>query len=292
VRDSGSGNVVSTSSLCARLLKMINEEFNFLESNLTKTYEFLDKFASNLGYKQYPFQTDDPNSTYRSLFLEFLNRYKSVLKLLNLWTANKDDDHKILGTTLSIIRSALENYLIFNYVFINQKINSVKGKYIFNLYLRDGYRMRIKTQGKSDFFRKIIEEDKVILEKISKEINDLAVELNLDKKTLDDDLKQWKPGFPKIMTIAGFGKVYTNNCYHFLSSHSHSLYQGIIQAQALMNDNDRKIEEGKLNTFLPHLITISFFYLRDLERLPINYKLEPSDDVSKLRLFYYNLGCR
>ena len=207
----------------------------------------------------------------RLFFERFKIQFYSAHKLANEFTndTNHNSEYLDIVSIEAIQRTCYENYLLFNYLYIqkgqymdivDREDYLIELKFKLLLYKRDGYYQNelalstyLEKKKEAIRFKKDIE--KIIVN------TSIYKNLNIERKK--NLYKEWKPSWNEISKGTILSEWYSKNMYNILSQNSHSSYVSLIK----MDHHYRNLEEYDRDSMNLQLYILVTLYLEDLYQL-------------------------
>lgn len=159
----------------------------------------------------------------------------------------------------SIVRTALEAFLVFYYVFQDKTVGSRVKKIRYKIWHASSLSQRQRQNVLTGKMKQLLKREKSDFLKLRREIlksKTLLLHISLPNKNKLNDKKSfdWKPndGWRGIAKLSPLSEYYWVDIYNSLSSHAHS--SAVITHQ-LQNNNPKELQEGM------SLVAISFLNL-------------------------------
>lgn len=160
------------------------------------------------------------------------------------------------SSILVLTRAAFEAYLLFHYIFVEPDFSSDAFDFRHAAWQLRSYILRQKPiiseldDAKTYEIEKKLEKERDALEHLRRVVRSTQVfkgEENPNKRKNILKGIDWRPGWKELAKNAGFGEVYADKLYSFMSEHAHS---GLLFAIHLENnapDDNREVSEIGLN---------------------------------------------
>lgn len=172
----------------------------------------------------------------------------SIIRLSEGYTVGsfKNKDLKIdirdYQALFILTRALIENYVMLCYIY-NNNLPEEEKLFRFKLWQVSGLISRQGFNSRDEKYLRKKEEEKILIDKIMKEIKEMEEYVNLDRSKLN---KLSKYGLPRLeswqnlISKSNLGKGFIGNCYSLFSNYAHSEYLSIIQvAQSSMNSRNK-----------------------------------------------------
>lgn len=226
--------------------------FNWYGGLITKSISHLKGKKLNDGKIEY----------YKQEFLKQYYTYFASIKILypGLKIIYKDKEIEITASAsiLVLIRACLENYSMFYYIYMHQKVReSVYFK--FWSWFREGLISRQRFI--SDHMAEKQKEEKIQIDRIAADLKNHPDFLSLTKKQQKEYLEDGKwyfCGKRKLLELAGFSNALASNCYNFCSSYSHTTSSSLLQTSQVNYDDSKQITDAMVDALF--IATGSFLY--------------------------------
>lgn len=159
-----------------------------------------------------------------------------------------------------IVRAAIESYLAFNYIFVNQDENL--STYRHKLWRRAGLIERSKILANTPESKKILSQEAESIKKLESEIinSNHYQESNSDTRR-EIDKGNWKPkgGWYAITNQTDIHQRYFSDIYNHLSGHSHASFISALQIRVAWNIEQQAMLAGAARQVLCMIISHFLF---------------------------------
>jgi len=155
---------------------------------------------------------------------------------------NEHFSHIDHSSVAVIVRSALETYLAFNYIFINkdEQLSSYRHK----LWKHSGLIERSKLSASTPEGKEVLFREAILIEELKNEIlsNPFFLECNSDaRKEIKNGAWRPKGGWYTVTGQTDIHEKYFSNIYNHLSCHSHSSYISALQTRDASTIEDQQM---------------------------------------------------
>ena len=214
--------------------------FNWYDGLIIKSISHLEGKKLNDGKIEY----------YKQEFLKQYYTHFASIKILypglKIIYKGKENEITASASILVLIRSCLENYSMFYYIYMhNDAQDSIYFK--FWSWFREGLISRQRFM--SNHMAEKQKKEKVQLESITSDLSNHPDFSLLSKKQQNIYLKDGKwyfCGKRKLLELAGFSNALASNCYNFISSYSHPTSSSLLQTSQASYDDSKQITDAML----------------------------------------------
>lgn len=212
--------------------------FNWYEGLITKSISRLE------GKKL----TDGKIEYYKQEFLkQYYTHFTSIKVLypgLKIIYKGKENEITASASILVLIRSCLENYSMFYYIYMHSEAQETI-YFKFWSWFREGLISRQRFILSHNIEKQ--KEEKPQLVNITNELKNHSEFSSFTKKQQKKYLEEGKwyfCGKRKLLELSGFSKALASNCYNFFSSYTHPTSSSILQTSQANYDDSKQITDA------------------------------------------------
>lgn len=261
----------------------MNDPMLYLEENKSELFRKFSKiFISMINHRvnqKFKYPKELKFEYYQQ---EFFKRYFDIFTAVN---SNYDSlnisynktiyEISLLPAVMTLIRSCLENYSLFHYIYFNSK-DTDETILKFKLWWREGFirRQSFYTSEKEFLLKK--EDERKMIDQYFEEIHQSEYYNQLSKKQQDKLEKHgtWIfKSYRDLLVLAGFDQKSASNIYNYFCSYTHTSSVGLMQTAQANSETKKRMIDTFLNPFFMATGNYLFLYQSLLE----NYKMNEKD---------------